>query len=100
MDEAALPEGKMTPVYPSGVNVLMARVGGAVYALEGKCAHMGCPLFNGMLEGVILTCPCHDWRFNIRTGEFIDAPELRLKMYQTRTEDGKLFVSLGQMEGL
>ncbi len=100
IDDAKMPEGGMVPVYPLGINILMARVNGKVYALEGRCAHMGCPLFNGMLEGTVLTCPCHDWRFNIQTGEFLDASELRLKVYQTRTEDGKLFVCLGQTEGL
>lgn len=94
MDDAYLPEGGMAPVYPRGVNVLMVRANGEVYALEGKCAHMGCPLFCGTLSGTVLTCPCHDWRFDIQTGEFIDADELRLKVYPARAENGMLFVSL------
>jgi 3-phenylpropionate/trans-cinnamate dioxygenase ferredoxin subunit len=95
MDEAALPEGRMAPVYPLGVNVVIARVGGAVYAVAGKCAHMACPLFCGTLDGFTLTCPCHDWRFDIRTGRFLDAPELGLAVYAAKSEAGKLFVSLG-----
>ena len=96
MDDASLPEGAMVPVYPLGVNVVVARVRGTVYALEGKCAHMGCPLFCGNLEGHVLTCPCHDWRFDIQTGEFIDAPELKLKVYPARAVNGRLFVSLAE----
>lgn len=94
MEDSGLPDGGMAAVYPRGVNVVLARAGGVVYALEGKCAHMGCPLFSGTLDGAVLTCPCHDWRFNIKTGEFIDATELRLKVYPTRSENGKLYVSL------
>jgi len=94
MDDAALPEGGMAPVYPFGVNVVIARVGGVVHAVEGKCAHMACPLFTGTLEGHTLTCPCHDWRFDIRSGRFLDAPELGLAVYGTKTEEGKLFVEL------
>ena len=26
-----------------GINVVIARGGGAVYAVSGTCAHMGCP---------------------------------------------------------
>ena len=84
------------PVYPLGINILLARVDGSVYALSGKCPHMGCPLFTGTLKRDILTCPCHDWRFNIRTGEFLDATELRLENYQTKSENGKLFVMLSK----
>lgn len=94
MEETALPEGGMAPVYPLGINIVMARVGGMVYALSGKCAHMACPLFTGRLDGHTLTCQCHDWRFDLRTGQFLDAPELGLTVYPTKAEAGKLFVSL------
>jgi 3-phenylpropionate/trans-cinnamate dioxygenase ferredoxin subunit len=94
IDESELPEGGMMPVYPLGVNILLAKVEKSVYALSGKCVHMACPLYTGNLEGEILTCPCHDWRYNIRTGEFIDAPELCLENYQVKSEEGKLFIML------
>jgi len=94
LDDKALLESHMMPSYPMGVNILLARVNGAVYAISGKCAHMACALFTGKLEGYIITCPCHDWRFDIRTGQFLDAPELALAIYSTKSEDGKLFVDL------
>jgi nitrite reductase/ring-hydroxylating ferredoxin subunit len=95
MEERTLPEGGMAPVYPLGINVALARVDGTVYAISGKCAHMACPLQGGTLDGYTLTCPCHDWRFDVRTGRFLDAPELGLAVYPTRSEAGKLFVSVG-----
>ena len=95
LDDSALPEGQMAPVYPLGVNVVLARVGGAVYAVSGKCAHMACPLFMGRLEGYTIVCPCHDWRFDVRTGRFLNAPELGLTVYPTKLDAGKLFVNLG-----
>ena len=95
MEEAALPEGGMAPAYPLGVNVVVARVGGALYAVSGKCAHMACPLFTGTLDGHVLTCGCHDWRFDVRSGRFLDAPELGLEVYPVKAEGGKLFVAVG-----
>jgi 3-phenylpropionate/trans-cinnamate dioxygenase ferredoxin subunit len=56
---------------------------------------MGCPIFMGRLEGHTISCPCHDWRFDVRTGKFIDAPELGLRVYPVKSEAGKLFVNLG-----
>lgn len=95
LDDPALLEGSMAQVYPLGVNVLLARVGGAVLAVSGKCAHMACPLSGGRLEGYTVVCGCHDWRFDVRTGRFLNAPELGLTVYPTKLEGGKLFVSLG-----
>jgi nitrite reductase/ring-hydroxylating ferredoxin subunit len=95
MEEAALPEGSMAPVYPLGVNVVIARVDGTVYAVSGKCAHMACPLFAGTLQKHYLTCACHEWTYDIRTGRFTAAPELGLAVYATKSEAGKLYVDLG-----
>ena len=94
LEEAALPEGTMAPVYPLGLHVVVARVNGAVFAVSGKCAHLGCPLSGGALNGYTLTCGCHDWRFDVRTGLFLDAPELGIAVYPTRSEAGKLYVDV------
>jgi len=98
LDDTVLLEGHMAPVYPLGVSLVLARVGGAVYAVSGKCAHMACPLSAGRLEGYTIVCPCHDWRFDVRTGRFLDAPELGLRVYPTKLEAGKLYVSLSGKE--
>jgi len=57
MDDAALLEGHMAAAYPLGVNVLIARVGGKIYAVSGRCLHMACPLFTGSWRATQL--PAH-----------------------------------------
>jgi nitrite reductase/ring-hydroxylating ferredoxin subunit len=94
VDEAKVREGSPVPVYPKGVGVLLVRLDGELHAIRNKCAHMACPLEGGLLEGPILTCPCHDWRFDVRSGEFLDAPELSIPVYATRVDDGKVLVDL------
>jgi 3-phenylpropionate/trans-cinnamate dioxygenase ferredoxin subunit len=98
LDDIALAEGHMAAAYPLGVNVVLARIGGTVFAVSGACAHMACPLMTGTLNGYTITCPCHDWRFDVRTGRFVDAPELGLAAYPTKSEAGRLFVGLGEEE--
>ncbi len=92
--ERDLPDGVLLAVYPKGLGVLLARVDGDLYAVANRCYHMGCPLEAGRLRGTILTCPCHDWRFDIRDGRFVTAPELRIRTFHTMVEDGKIHVSL------
>jgi nitrite reductase/ring-hydroxylating ferredoxin subunit len=94
LESTALAEGATEPVYPLGVNVLVARVEGRLYAVSGRCVHLGCPLLTGRLEGHTLTCPGHDWRFDVRTGRFLDAPQLGLDTYPTRVVAGQLEIGL------
>lgn len=91
---AALPEGKPKAFFPKGLPVLIVRLGAEVFAVGNRCPHMGCPLSSGKLEGHILQCPCHDWRFDIRDGKFLDAPEISLKIYAVEINNGKAYVRL------
>jgi 3-phenylpropionate/trans-cinnamate dioxygenase ferredoxin subunit len=95
IDEAKVIDGAYVAVFPMGLGVLLARIDGDLFAVANKCVHMACPLEGGKLEGPILTCPCHDWRFDLRTGAFLDAPELAVATYPVRVEDGKVLVEVG-----
>jgi 3-phenylpropionate/trans-cinnamate dioxygenase ferredoxin subunit len=55
---------------------------------------MGCSLKAGRLDGYIITCPCHDWRFDVRTGEFLDAKEIKIPTYKVELQDGKIFLTI------
>lgn len=91
----AIGEGELRAVSVAGLPILFVRCQGQVYALDERCPHLGCSLARGTLEGYILKCPCHDWRFDIRTGEFLAAPEIRLSTYPVREAPGKLFIIRG-----
>jgi len=91
-----LADGKPAAVFPLGLPVLLIRLGAEVFALENRCAHLGCPLTAGKLDGYLLQCPCHDWRFDIRDGKFLDAPELAVKTYAAGLKDGKVQIRIPQ----
>ncbi len=93
-EESSIPENGMAAVFPKGLQVLIVRKSGLIYAISNKCAHMACSLASGILEGYTLKCPCHDWKYDIRSGEFIDAKEIRLPVYDLRVSDGKIFVKI------
>ena len=95
MDDGKLKENAMSVAYPKGLPVLLIKKDGKVYALSNKCAHMACALSGGSLFGFMLKCPCHDWLYDIRTGQFFNAPELKLPVYESRVDGGKIFVRVG-----
>jgi 3-phenylpropionate/trans-cinnamate dioxygenase ferredoxin subunit len=92
---ADLKPGTMANVKLNGQNILIAHAEEQYFALLNDCPHLGCLLHRGKLEGYELTCPCHDWKFDIRTGEFITAPEITIPIYPVKVEQGKIFVNLG-----
>ena len=95
MDDGKLKENAMSVAYPKGLPVLLIKKEGRIYAISNKCAHMACALSGGSLFGFMLKCPCHDWLYDIRTGKFFNAPELSLPVYESRVENGKIFINIG-----
>jgi nitrite reductase/ring-hydroxylating ferredoxin subunit len=91
IEEKQLAENSRRVVSLGGAAILLIRMqGNEIYAIENACPHMACPLTKGALDGYILTCPCHDWRFDIRSGVFLDAPEIKIPMYETRLTGGSI----------
>lgn len=92
--QAKLPREGVLAVYPRGVAVLLVRNDDVVHAVANRCPHMSCPLEGGAREGFVLTCPCHDWRIDVRTGGMIEAPEVRVPVFPVKYEGEDILVEL------
>jgi 3-phenylpropionate/trans-cinnamate dioxygenase ferredoxin subunit len=49
--------------------VLLALHEGAVVAIDDRCNHAGCLLSKGWIEGRAVVCPCHEYAFDLASGE-------------------------------
>ena len=85
---------KFISVKINNINVMLIKKQGKIYALLDRCPHMWCLLSGGKLEGYIIECPCHLWKYDIRTGEFVTAKEIKIPIYETKIEDKKVFVKM------
>ena len=91
-DESELKDGDPSDHEVAGKKLLLVRKDGEIFALYNNCPHMNCPFTGGKLEGYTLLCPCHEWAFDIRTGEYVVAPRLKVETYKTKVEGGKISV--------
>ena len=66
-----LVDGKGTTFAVRGKNVAVFRLDGKIFAIADACTHEDGPLGEGSLDGSVVTCPYHDWRFDVKTGACI-----------------------------
>jgi toluene monooxygenase system ferredoxin subunit len=85
-------EGDMRPVVLDGREVLLCNLGGAVFAYDDTCPHLGNPLSMGKLEGHVLTCAAHEWSFDMRTGGGINPTGACLHRYPVRLDGDRVLV--------
>ena len=91
--EESLREGSMLVGHVQGENVLLARVGAEVFAIDATCTHYGGPLGNGLLVEDTVRCPWHHACFSLRTGEALAAPAFApLSCWHIDRDRGRIFV--------
>jgi len=90
---ADLAEGSMILGHVSGEAVVLARNGGALFAIGAECSHYHGPLAEGVLVADTVRCPWHHACFSLRTGEALRAPALNpVACWRVEQRDGRLFV--------
>jgi nitrite reductase/ring-hydroxylating ferredoxin subunit/uncharacterized membrane protein len=93
LDETELADGQMRCVEADGTAVMVARTGGALYALSAHCSHRGGPLHEGTLDATTVTCPWHDSVFDLRDGSLIHGPAAYPQpAWDTRVHHGRIEV--------
>ncbi|MDT8324676.1 MAG: Rieske (2Fe-2S) protein [Bacteroidota bacterium] len=97
-DYSGLRDGVGVSVRVRDMEVALFRRGGAVYAFENLCPHQHIPVLSeGELDGVILTCPMHGWRFDVTDGRCVHASG-RLRTFPVHREGEDVFIELPDEE--
>jgi nitrite reductase/ring-hydroxylating ferredoxin subunit len=81
-----------------------------VVAVLNICPHELAPVCRGVQRGTslpsapgefvwsredeILACPWHQWEFDLRTGQSLTDPRVRVRMFPVEVDDGEVFIHL------
>jgi nitrite reductase (NADH) small subunit/3-phenylpropionate/trans-cinnamate dioxygenase ferredoxin subunit len=79
-------EGFAKTVSVNGKLIAVFRDGDGWFAIDDTCPHMGASLAGGYVEGGIVTCPWHAWRFRLADGAWADNPRIKIGCYPVRLE--------------
>jgi len=62
-----------------------------VFAATDSCPHKGGPLSEGIVHGQSVTCPLHNWVFDLNTGQ-AQGEDGRIATYPVRIEAGRILI--------
>ncbi|WP_025038309.1 Fe-S cluster biogenesis protein NfuA [Bradyrhizobium sp. DOA9] len=74
--------------------VILYRDGASITCFENACAHLGFPIHDGEVEGGIIICPHHGFRYDLASGECLTAPEVQLQPHAVRIVGAKVEVRI------
>lgn len=73
-----------------GRSVFIYRSGDDCRVYDSRCPHQVTNIPHLALSGVRLTCPKHQWAFDVTTGECVDKGTRPLNQFESRIADGRL----------
>mgnify|MGYP001607782083 CR=1 FL=1 len=80
-------------VFDTGTDeVWVFQEAGVFRAVSNICPHKMGPVSEGILKNGLIECPWHGYRFNIGSGVSAGKACPPLRIYETKTENGHLFV--------
>jgi NAD(P)H-dependent nitrite reductase small subunit len=97
-----LGEGDRKFIEVDGGEIAIVNLEGEYYAIRNFCPHMEGPLARGYIstkekdgsEVKYVSCPFHEWEFDIETGNALFNDTHTVHTYETSVEDGRLYVDV------
>ncbi len=86
--------GQGRTVTINGKDIALFNVNGRFFAIGNTCPHRGGPLGEGELDGDVVTCPWHGWRFNVETGISPVNPAAKVQRFGVKVEGSDVLVDI------
>jgi cell fate regulator YaaT (PSP1 superfamily)/nitrite reductase/ring-hydroxylating ferredoxin subunit len=92
--KSEIEQGKALVADLGGPKIAVFNVDGIYHALSNECGHQGGPLGEGKLEGFAVTCPWHQWKFDVTTGGCLSVAGSSVRKYELAPAGEDLFVKV------
>lgn len=88
------------PVQDGEEIAIFRTASGAVYALVNRCPHKQGPLSQGIVHDTTVTCPLHNWRISLVTGEALGEDEGCTPVIPVKIDGGRILIGRAAALGL
>jgi nitrite reductase (NADH) small subunit len=68
--------------------------GDRVFALKDACPHRQGPLSQGIVHDTTVTCPLHNWRIDLASGEALGPDQGCAQGFPVKVEEGRIYLRM------
>ena len=91
-----VPVGTMKMIKVDGHRVCLVRTADGLHAIDHACPHEGYGLTQGELDGDLVTCAWHNWKFRVTDGACVQGEEGVQTLHVAVADDGAVQVSINR----
>jgi nitrite reductase/ring-hydroxylating ferredoxin subunit/alkylhydroperoxidase/carboxymuconolactone decarboxylase family protein YurZ len=85
-----VPEGEPQRLEADGRGVFVYRTGDELRVYDSRCPHQVTDIPHLAVDGLRLTCPKHEWAFDLDSGDCIAKGSRPLRRFEHKVEEGRL----------
>ena len=75
------------------MNIAVFRTAGdKVFAMKDECPHKQGPLSQGIVHGTSVTCPLHNWKIDLASGQALGPDEGCTNVFPVKVENGMVLI--------
>ena len=89
-----VPPGTIREFQVDGIALAIANVDGKFYAIDNTCLHRGGPLGQGQLAGRVVTCPWHNWQYDVTSGKMAENPAVGVACFKVQVQGDDLWIEV------
>jgi NAD(P)H-dependent nitrite reductase small subunit len=89
-----IPLGQSRCIELDGTQVAFFHEPAGLFAIDNLCPHRGAPLNDGFVTDGYVTCPWHQWQFQLKDGICRNIPGPRVAAYPVEIRDGAIWIEL------
>ena len=90
--DLALGESRLFEI--SGQKVALFHINVGFYALDDHCPHRSGPLSQGFLQEGAVSCPWHQWIFDLKDGRCRNIPGQKVRTFPVREREGGVEIEI------
>jgi nitrite reductase/ring-hydroxylating ferredoxin subunit/multimeric flavodoxin WrbA len=93
-----IPRGKSKKFFikdekEKNLEIAVFNVNGIFYAISDSCIHKGGPLSDGFIDGDVVTCPWHGWKYSVKNGKSPHEGGDSVSSFEVKVTGSKLYVN-------
>jgi len=81
-----------------GLEIGLFRHANGFFAIDNICPHRGAPLHEGLVADGQVTCPWHQWQFQLRDGVCRNIPNIQISTYPVEVRDDAIWIEINHSQ--
>ncbi len=87
-------EGQPFLVRVESQRFCLVRLTNKIFAFNDSCPHKGGSLSEGRMEEGLITCPLHQWKFDVKTGQCPGTASVKVRTFPVRIKGMEVLVDV------